>query len=364
MFENRPNQLNHDGSRELLRRLVVEVALVAALAAVLVASVNAQVAAPSNSSNASGAPVANATNAQAPSAVVAAATSQPDDRYRIGPGDVLDIRIFNRPNLSRDAVRVEGNGMIRMPLIDTEIQAACKTEGELAAEISSRYIKYYKNPQVDVFIKEYHSKQVAVIGAVNEQSRFELQRRIRLLELLTFAKGPSGKAGQTINIIHAPPALACQSPTAGNEDPTKAFVSYKLSETLQGDPRANPYIEPGDTIYLPDADQVYVVGNVGTPLTIPLKEPITLTRAVAMAGGVKQDTRKDKIRIVRQEPGTATKKEIFVDLTAIEKKRAEDVALLPNDIVDVPLSGTKSFMRSLMGTVVPSIGGLPTRVIP
>jgi len=365
MFENRPNQLNHDGSRELLRRLVVEVALVAALAASgLVASVNAQVILPSNSSNASGATVANAANTQSPSAVVAAATSQPDDRYRIGPGDVLDIRIFNRPNLSRDAVRVEGNGMIRMPLIDTEIQAACKTEGELAAEISSRYIKYYKNPQVDVFIKEYHSKQVAVIGAVNEQSRFELQRRIRLLELLTFAKGPSGKAGQTINIIHAPPALACQSPTAGNEDPTKAFVSYKLSETLQGDPRANPYIEPGDTIYLPDADQVYVVGNVGTPLTIPLKEPITLTRAVAMAGGVKQDTRKDKIRIVRQEPGTATKKEIFVDLTAIEKKRAEDVALLPNDIVDVPLSGTKSFMRSLMGTVVPSIGGLPTRVIP
>jgi len=53
--------------------------------------------------------------------------SEVDDRYRIGPGDVLDIRILNRPNLSRDSVRVEGNGMIRMPLIDTEIQAGCKT---------------------------------------------------------------------------------------------------------------------------------------------------------------------------------------------------------------------------------------------
>jgi polysaccharide export outer membrane protein len=296
--------------------------------------------------------------------VVAAATSQPDDRYRIGPGDVLDIRIFNRPNLSRDAVRVEGNGMIRMPLIDTEIQAACKTEGELATEIASRYIKYYKNPQVDVFIKEYHSKQVAVIGAVNEQSRFELQRRIRLLELLTFAKGPSPKAGQTINIVHAPPALACQNTNAGNDDPAKAFVSYKLSETLQGDSRANPFIEPGDTIYLPEADQVYVVGNVFTPLTIPLKEPITISRAVAMAGGVKQDTKKDKVRIVRQEPGTATKKEIFVDLSAIEKKRAEDVALLPNDIIDVPVSGGKSFMRSLLQTVAPTVSSLPVRVIP
>ena len=95
-----------------------------------------------------------------------------DDRYRIGAGDVLDIRIYNRPQLSREAVRVEGSGMIRMPLIDTEIQAACLTEGELAKEISTRYAKFYKNLQVDVFIKEYHSRQVAIIGAVNDQSRF------------------------------------------------------------------------------------------------------------------------------------------------------------------------------------------------
>src|SRR6185503_16686240 len=87
---------------------------------------------------------------------------QQDDRYRIGPGDVLDIRIYNRPQLSREAVRVEGNGMIRMPLIENEIQANCLTEGELAKEISTRYARYYKNLQVDVFIKEYHSKQVAV----------------------------------------------------------------------------------------------------------------------------------------------------------------------------------------------------------
>ena len=88
-----------------------------------------------------------------------------DERYRIGPGDVLDIRILNRPNLSREAVRVEGNGVIRMPLIETEIIAACKTEGELAREIAERYTRFYRKPQVDVFIKEYHSKQVAIIGA-------------------------------------------------------------------------------------------------------------------------------------------------------------------------------------------------------
>lgn len=285
-----------------------------------------------------------------------------DDRYRIGPGDILDIRVYNRPQLSRDAVRVEGNGMLRMPLIENEIQAACLTEGELAKEISTRYARYYKNLQVDVFIKEYHSKQVAIIGAVNEQSRFELQRRVRLLELLTYAKGPSAKAGQTINIVHSTAATPCKQ--TDDSDTSAAFSSYKLSDVLQGDPKSNPYLEPGDIVTLPEADQVYVVGNVFMPLTISLKEPITLTRAIAMAGGLKQDTRKDKIRVLRQEPGTTIRKEITVDLYAIEKKRSEDLELAPNDIIDVPTSAGKSFLRSLVQGVVPGVGQLPVRVVP
>jgi len=289
-------------------------------------------------------------------------TISPGDQYRIGSGDVLNIHILNRPNISRDAVRVEGNGMIRMPLIDTDIQAACLTEGELAKEIAGRYTKYYKNPQVDVFIKEYHSKQVAIIGAVNDQSRFELQRRVRLLELLTYAKGPSPKAGQTINIVHSPPTLACEK-RAGSEDVASSLSSYKLSDTLQGDPKANPYLESGDIVTLPDADQVYVVGNVFTPLTIPLKEPITLSRAIAMAGGVRQDSNKNKVRIVRQEPGSK-KQEMVVDLSAIEKRRAEDIALQPNDIIDVPTSGGKSLLRSLLGGSAQTLTQLPIRVIP
>ena len=71
-----------------------------------------------------------------------------------------------------------------------------------------------------------------------------------------------------------------------------------------------------------------------------------------------------KIRILRQLPGSTQKKEIFIDLTAIEKNKAEDVALVANDVVDVPISGTKSILRSLLGTVVPTISQLPVRVIP
>ena len=291
-------------------------------------------------------------------------TTQANDRYRIGPGDVLDIRILNRPQLSREAIRVEGNGMIRMPLIDGEVQAACRTEGELSKEIAERYLKFYRNPQVDVFIKEYHSRQVAIIGAVNEQGRFELQRRYRLLDLLAFAKGPSDKAGQTINIVRGPKMALCDNQPSDSETAADTLVSYRLSDTLSGVERANPYVQPGDIITIPEADQVYVIGNVFTPKSLPLKEPMTVSRAIAMAGGPLQDAKTSHIKILRQEPGGIARTEIYVDLSAIAKKRADDLALQPNDIIEVPTSAGKSVLRSLLGAVAPSISALPVRIIP
>jgi len=287
-----------------------------------------------------------------------------DDRYRIGPGDVLDIRILNRPTLSRDSVRVEGNGMIRMPLIETEIQAACRTEGELAKDIAAGYLKFYRNPQVDVFIKEYHARQVAVMGAVIEPARFEMKQRYRLLDLLSYAKGPSEKAGQIVNIVRGPKMSGCEGQSAAADDGSDALLSLRLSDTMNGLEKANPYVRAGDIITIPEADQVYVVGNVYTPKTLPLKEPMTVSRAIAMAGGPLQDSKTSRIKVLRQEPGSTAKTELYVDLGAVAKKRAEDPMLRPNDIIEVPTSAGKSLLRSLLGSVAPSIAQLPVRVIP
>lgn len=283
-------------------------------------------------------------------------------RYRIGAGDVLDIRILNRPQLSREAVRVEGDGMIRMPLIEGSIQAACKSGPELAAEIAKRYLKYYRNPQVDVFVKEYHAREVALIGAVNEQGRYQMQRRLRLLELLSFAKGPSDKAGQTINIVRGPRTDVCGD-NGETESAEGGFISLRLNETLRGEEKSNPYIQSGDIVTIPEAEQVYVVGNVYTPKALSLREPISLSRAIAMAGGPLRDSKTDRIHIVRQQPN-GQKSEMYVNLSAIARKRAEDVMLQANDIVEVPESTGKSVIRSLLGAVAPSVAQLPVRVIP
>lgn len=302
----------------------------------------------------------------AQAAAASKTSTQSDIRYRIGPGDVLEIRIYNRPQLSREAVRVEGNGMIRMPLIEGEIQAACRSESELSQEIARLYLEYQRNPQVDVFVKEYNSQPVAVIGAVNAPGRFQLQRRVRLLELLTFAGGPAERAGRSIQIIHNSPPTICELPAANSStdaSETPAVSSYKMNDLLQGDIGSNPYVRPGDVVTITEAEQVFVVGNVLKPSTIPLKEKVTVSQAIAMAGGTLPDTQSDRIRIVRQETGQSARREIMVDLKAINKQRAEDIALQANDIVEVPTAGGKRFLRTLLSSIIPSAARLPVQVI-
>ena len=291
---------------------------------------------------------------------------QTDGRYRIGPGDVLEIRVFNRPLLSRDAVRVEESGMIRMPLIEGELQASCRTEGELAGEIKANYRKYLRNPQVDVFIKEYNSQPVSVIGAVHNPTLFKLQRRVRLSQLLSFAGGPSERAGRSVQVVHGESASRCEASVAddSSEDAAIGFVSYNLEETMKGNDKSNPYVQPGDVINVTEAEQAYVIGNVVTPRAIPLKETITVSRAIAMANGTLPDTKSDGVRIVRQIPGNTGKTEIPVDLKKIEKRSAEDIVLQAGDVVNVPTASGKRFLKGLFTNVVGGVGQLPVRVIP
>lgn len=287
-----------------------------------------------------------------------------DTRYRIGPGDVLEVRVARAPELSRDAVRVDQSGNIRMPMLDNDIPAACLTEAELSQSIAKLYLKYKRDPHVDVFVKEFQSQPVAVIGAVRSPAQFKLQRQVQLLELISLVGGPTDTAGQTIQIVHGSAGLTCEQSATASVTESGAFTTYRLEETLRGAPEANPVVRPGDIVSVPLADQVFVIGNVIKPSAIPLKEPLTVSKAIAMAGGTAPNTKRDKVRVVRQVTGANQKQEIIVDLTAVEKNRAEDVALMANDVIDVPVSGTKRLLRSLIGAVVPSVGQLPVRVIP
>jgi polysaccharide export outer membrane protein len=290
---------------------------------------------------------------------------QADDRYRIGPGDVIEIRVYNRPQLSREAVRVDARGMIQMPLLEGDIQAACRTEEELSKEIATRYLKYQRNPYVNVFIKEFQSTPVAVVGAVDKPGRFQLQRRVRLAELIAFAGGHTDKAGLRVQVARTGGQTLCEfrgvnSPEgAGGEE----LLSFNLIDTLRGEANSNPYMRPGDIVAIPEAEQAFVVGNVFKPSVIPLKEPITVSQAVAMAGGTLKNSKTDKVRILRQVPNSPNKTEIIVNLSAISKLKAEDVVLRGGDIVEVPTSAYKTILSGILGAIAPTMTSLPLYVL-
>lgn len=339
----------------LKRALVMCVTLLTAAASVAAQQANHSLVRPKS--------IKTATAPDAKTFSPARSSAPAADRYRIGPGDVLEVRLYKLPDLSRESIRVEEAGTIRMPLINEEIQAACRTENELAKDIASRYLPLMRNPQVDVFIKEYNSRPVAVIGAVNTPGRFQLQRRIRLLDLLSYAGGPAERAGGNIQVVHGAPFAACETRMSGSTTEAMGIGVFKLRDTLAGNPRSNPYVRPGDVITVLEFEQIYVIGNVIRPAGFPLKERITLSQAIAMAGGTLPDSQSDRIRIVRQNPSNNIQQEMIVDLKAITKRQAPDVVLQPNDIVEVPTANGKRFLRNILEGVVPGIARLPVRVI-
>lgn len=308
-------------------------------------------------------PAATAKTATAPASTNGPTRPATSDRYRIGPGDILEVRLYKLPDLSRDSLRVEESGMIRMPLIAEDIQAACRTEGELAKDIANRYLTYMRNPQVDVFVKEYQSRPVAVIGAVNTPGRFQLQRRVRLLELLSFAGGPAERAGGNIQLVHSSSYPSCDASATPKRLDGLDIEVFKLRDTLAGGLRSNPYVRPGDVITVLEFEQIYVIGNVIRPSAFPLKDRITLSEAIAMAGGTLPDTASERVRIIRQAADGVTKQELVADIKAINKRQAPDIVLQPNDIVEVPTASGKRFLRNVLEGVVPGIARFPVRVI-
>jgi len=335
-----------------------------------------------NAQQAAQVPVASSSAAAASTRTTTASEdarpAQTVSQYRIGPRDVLAIRVA-APDIvaqfSSDAMEVDECGMIPLLSVQNEEQGQVKAAGfttsELQEHLRKFYTKYKRNPQVVVKVREYNSQPVAINGAVMRPGQFQLRRQVRLLELVQFyAGGPTERAGGRIQIARMPALGMCESEAAaasaaqGDDAYAPTFLVLNLNATLKGDEQANPYLLPGDVITLPAAKEAYVVGNVLRPGPVLLTEDhLTVSRAIAMVGGLMPDSKKEKIRIIRQESGSAKSQEIFVDLKAIDKHQAEDIALLPNDIIEVPVAGGKRLLRSLVGTIVPTVGQLPVQVI-
>ena len=299
--------------------------------------------------------------------------------YLLGPGDVVDVRVFGQPDLSSsNQVDSDGN-LSALPFLETPIRAKCRTDKEVQKDIALAYSKFINNPQVSVRISERNSRQPAtVFGAVRQATRVEMKRKVRLNELMAVSGGFTEKAAGTIQILHTEP-LMCPEPGEEAEaapiDGTRIPLQIvRISDLRAGKIEANPVIRPGDYVLVTEAEPVYITGAVVSPGGIYLREQLTLSRALAMVGGARKEAKLSEVTIYRQVPGSIKQEILKVDVAAIKKNQKADFLLQPYDIIEVAEAGMFSSSRigqTLVGALtggmtsaITSTGTfLPTRII-
>ena len=249
--------------------------------------------------------------------------------YRIGPGDLLEIKVFELEQLSQ-VVRVSEDGSITLPLLGrveieglTQDGTAAKIAGLLAA-------KYVKHPQVTVFIKEYKSKQVAVIGAVEKPGSYELVGRKNLLQLISAAGGFTDQATDEIYVLRE----------GQNGDAVSIPIDLK-DLLVNGNQKLNIPIEPSDVINVPvDREiKVFVFGRVTQPgaLKFKISEKVTLLKAIAQAGGWAEGAKQSAVVITRKDK-SGKETQMRVNVKDILSGKRKDIPLLEGDVVFVPES--------------------------
>ena len=247
--------------------------------------------------------------------------------YRIGEQDLLEIKVFDVEELDQ-VVRVAGDGSITMPLLGRlEVAGLTKTEVEemIAALLADQFVR---DPQVTVFIKEYESRKVAVSGAVREPGTYEMLGDKTLLEMVSMAGGLDKELGEEIIIFRR------------NETGTERIAVDLDRLVYRADPEVNIDVLPGDIIYVPTIElmRIFVSGAVNSPdlYEVPRNEPVTLLKAMALAGGTTDRAALSRVKIMRTDDTTGVPVSIVVNLKKIRRGKEDDPMLQPDDIVLVP----------------------------
>ncbi len=287
------------------------------------------------------------------------------EEYRIGPEDLLEIAVFEAPEMNR-ILRVSAGGEISLPLLGA-VRCGSLTPHELELVLQELlHRSYMKDPHVTVFVREVQSHAVSVFGAVRKPGVYQIRGAKSLVEVLSMAEGLAEDAGDTALVIHrgaagsAPPtneadANASSIPGATTEKTQQAApavsgtseaggIEINLKSLLQsGDPVWNIPVYPGDVVKVTRAGVVYVVGEVKKPGGYLLKnnENISVLQAIALAEGLTRTSARGHARIIRTDEQSGKRTEIAVDLGKILAGKAEDPSLRPRDIVFVPNSAAR-----------------------
>jgi len=240
-------------------------------------------------------------------------------------GDVLEIRVFDTPELS-GKFRVDSHGNITLPVGGAVgVKGLSPEQVQTAIEERFRQKEILRSPHVEVFVVEYATQRVTVMGEVKMPGVYPMGGKRGVLDYVSAAGGPTPAASKTALLTH-------------KNSPEQA-IPVDLSGAGQ---TSQPRVEPGDRIAVTRSGIVYVVGDVGRPggYLIENKNTLTVLRAVALAQGLNK-TAKLEAKLIRN---TATgRTETDVPLKKILANQAADPALQDEDILYVPVSGAKQW---------------------
>ncbi len=285
-------------------------------------------------------------SAPAPSSsigVVASSADPSSSSLKLGPGDLIDVAVYNVPELATKA-RIGNSGDVYLPLIDY-VHVGDLTMEEAQALIEKRLESggFVRNPHVTIFLDESASQGVTVLGEVARPGIYPAIGNRKLYDLISAAGGFSQSAGRKVSIIrqHHP------------DGP----ITLNLPRNLADDLQDNIEILPGDTISVPRAPIVYVVGEVGRPSGFLVDNgSLTVLQVLALAGGTNHTAKMSGTCIIRKGPNGMTSMKI--PLKKMLEAKAPDLALQADDILFVPLSGARVVASQSLSAAISTATGL------
>jgi polysaccharide biosynthesis/export protein len=272
----------------------------------------------------------------------AAPESSPNP-LRLGTGDLIEVSVYNVPELSTKA-RVSSAGDIYLPLVDY-VHVGGLSSAQAEALIQQRLSDggFVKNPHVSLFVQEYASQGASVLGEVARPGVYPVLGQQRLFDVISAAGGFTEKAGQSITVTH-------------RTEPEKP-VTVPLARNATDSPEGNIAVFPGDTIVVRKADVVYVVGEVGRPSGFMMDGGhLTVLQAIALAGGTTRTAKLGGTRILRK--GAAGISETPVELKKILEAKSPDMAMQADDILFVPTSIAKAAAGRTIDAVIQTASAL------
>lgn len=290
--------------------------------------------------------------------------------YKLGPEDVITMTVFNLPEMTQ-TMRVENDGTITVKLLG-KAKAAGLTTGQLRDELQAQLGKtYLEDPHVTIFIKQFHSSPVSIVGAVAKPGLYQLPGQRSLIQVIAMAGGVNLPGTAAGNMQGGAPAgrwayitrkqgFADLTPVSGIQKIASDQVKVDLGRLLYShDSALDIMVKPFDTITVSKAGVVYVVGDVQKSggFTLEDVDHLTALQALSLAQGCSVACNMHHDEIIHTLPD-GTRQMSYVNLGKVMKGKAKDPVLTANDMLVIPGNMAKGIATSGIGTALSTVSGL------